>query len=142
MCLLDFFVSILYPRCPFHKWSYQIFSAGLLQKKQLLVQVSDKNLLLSRYWLLWGHLLHLEETVVIDTNGSIVTAQQTLNMKQLAYELEWSYLLWRRNAQWDRILIFLRKQYITVFISPPFCVSPQSAVLLKAVLLNPEIGNP
>lgn len=46
---LGFTGPILYPRCPIHKQSYQVFTAGLLLLlKQLLMQVRDKNQLLSR----------------------------------------------------------------------------------------------
>lgn len=46
---LRFTVPISHPKCPFHKRSCQIFTAGLLfLLKQFLMLVRDKNQLLSR----------------------------------------------------------------------------------------------
>lgn len=106
-------VSILYPRCLFHK---QIFSAGLLlfYWNSFLCKSDIKICYCLDTGCFKDIFLVLRETLVMNTNNSTAIAQQTSNKEQLTYELEWSYLL-RRNVQWDRILYFLRKQFITIF---------------------------
>lgn len=130
------------PRCPLQKWSYQIFSAGLLLFcwNSFLCNSEIKICCCLDSCYFKDTFLILEQ-LVINSNGSTAIAQQTLNKKQLTYELQSSYLLRRINAWKDNSQFFEEGVYNYFLISPSICVAPQSAVLLKLVIWNAENGN-